>query len=462
MTLINPLHAVDPVIPQENSPYSPGSRMWRNPLYLSVEHVAGPEGGTAELEPLADAARALNADGRIDRDAVFMLKMRALETIWSRRGPDRRFDDFRVSQGPGLEGFAIYNALIEEFGAGWREWPPEFRRPGSEAVRSFAARRADRISFHAWLQWQLDRQLEEASREIDIVHDLAIGVGPEGADSWWWQDVLATGSSVGAPPDDYNVNGQDWGVLGFDPNALAHANFEPFIQMVRTAMRHAGGIRFDHVMGLFRLYWVPDGFPADQGAYVTYPSDILLDILALESQRAEAYVIGEDLGTVADGVREEMAARKMLSYKLLWFEKDPPNEWPELSLAAATNHDLPTTAGLWTGADAVSVRKLGRDPNQTFLEGMIEKIIGHTGVGRKASAQEVVRRSYSVMAEGSSAIVTAQLEDPLEVTERYNQPGTMGEWNWTASLPEPLEEVLADRRVTSLAKDMSKARPRAL
>jgi 4-alpha-glucanotransferase len=460
MALINPLHAVDPVIPQENSPYSPGSRAWRNPLYLDVEHVAGAAGADPEHELLSDAGRALNSEIRIDRDAVFRLKMRALETLWHRLQSRGDVQAFKDAHGEALVGFATFNALVEEFGAGWRDWPTDYKRPDSEAVRTFRARHSDRIDFHVWLQSLLDHQLEEASHDIGIVHDLAIGVGPDGADAWTWQDTLATGTSVGAPPDAYNVDGQDWGVLGFDPNALAKANFEPFIQTVRSAMRHAGGIRFDHVMGLFRLYWVPDGFSADQGAYVTYPSEVLLDILALESQRSGAYVIGEDLGTVAPGVREEMARRKMLSYKLLWFEDGDPREWPSLSLAAATNHDLPTTAGLWTGADAEAVRTLGRDPNQPFLDEMTATLMGHTGLDRTASVAQVVERSYGEMAAGASAIVTAQLEDPLEVTQRYNQPGTMGEWNWSATLPEPLEEVLADKRVVRLAQQLSEARPR--
>jgi 4-alpha-glucanotransferase len=298
-----------------------------------------------------------------------------------------------------------------------------------------------RIRFHQWVQWLLDEQLAAASGDVAMVHDLAIGVAPDGADAWLWQDVFATGTSVGAPADDYALEGQDWGVLAFDPWKLRGAGFEPFIRTVRSSMRHAGGMRFDHVMGLWRLFWVPESTTPKDGAYVRYPSRELLDILALESHRAQAFVVGEDLGTVPPVVREEMPVRKMLSYKVLWFESSDPKDYPELSLATPNNHDLPTTAGLWTGEDSELQRELGLEPNVEFMDNARKRLADQLEVDGDASTTEVVDRSYELLSRAGSAVVTASLEDALEVVERYNQPGTDGEWNWSTTLPLTFEEI---------------------
>ena len=458
--LINPLHAVNPSLPQEASPYYPGSRCFRNPLYLCIEEIAGADGSLDDLEHLAAAGRSLNDESRVDRDAVYRLKMRALELLWTRVRRDDAFDEYVASSGRTLVDFATFMTIAEQLGNPWTEWPAEYARPDAPGADRIRRDKADRIRFHCWLQWLLDVQLEEASRDIDVVHDLAIGVDPTGVDAWVWQDQLATGCSVGAPPDDYNVEGQDWGVRAFHPQRLAESGYDPLIKMIRSSMRHAGGMRFDHVMGLFRLYWIPDESSAMNGAYVRYPAKEMLDVLALESHRAEAFVVGEDLGTVEDQVREEMAVRSMLSYKLVWFEDDPPSSYPSCSFAAPNTHDLPSTAGLWTGADIDLVRRIGHDPNKPFLEQIIERLCALTGLDRSASTTELVRKTYELLAKGSSAIVVASLDDALEVTGRYNIPGTTGDWIWTFTLPLLLEELLAQRRVRELAELMEAARPR--
>lgn len=458
--LINPLHAVNPGVPQQASPYYPGSRCFRNPLYLCIEEIAGADGSLDDLEHLAAAGRSLNDGERVDRDAVYRLKMRALDLLWERARPNGAFDDYVSNSGQSLVDFATFMTIAEELDAPWSEWPADYARPDASGAERMRRDKADRIRFHCWLQWLMDVQLAEASRDIDIVHDLAIGVDPTGVDAWVWQDQIATGCSVGAPPDDYNVEGQDWGVRAFHPWRLAEAGYDSLIKMIRSSMRHAGGMRFDHVMGLFRLYWVPEGSSAKDGAYVRYPAKEMLDVLALESHRAEAFVVGEDLGTVEAEVREEMAARSMLSYKLVWFEEDPPSSFPGCSFAAPNTHDLPSTAGLWTGADVDLVRGVGHDPNEGFLEQIIERLCAITGLDRTASTTELVRKTYELLAEGSSAIVVGSLDDALEVTGRYNIPGTTGEWNWTFALPVLLEELLAHRRVRELAEVMTAARPR--
>jgi len=448
--LVNPLHATNPGVPQETSPYYPGSRCFRNPLYLRIEDVTG----AAELDDLAElqsAGRALNDGARIDRDAVYELKMRALEALWERRREEAGFARYREEAGSGLEGFSTFMALAEMHGGPWQEWPEAHRDPGSPAVARFRAENERRVSFHAWVQWLLDLQLAAASRDVGVMHDLAVGVNPTGADAWLWQDAFSTGSSVGAPPDDYNTGGQDWGVASFDPWRLGATGYEPFIQTLRSAMRHAGAIRIDHVMGLFRLYWVPHGSPATEGAYVRYPARDLLDILALESHRANAYVVGEDLGTVEPRVRKEMAKRKMLSYKLLWFEDVPPERYPACSLAAINSHDLPTLAGLWTGKEVPTQRARGIDPNERFLDGITDRMLTLLPLERDAPATEAIDATYDALARASSAVVLGQIEDALEITERYNSPGTSGDWNWSLALPLPLEEVLSHPRAKELA-----------
>ena len=215
------------------------------------------------------------------------------------------------------------------------------------------------MGYHAWLQWLLDRQLAEASRAIPILQDLPIGMDPGGADAWEWQDLLAKEMVIGAPPDAFNADGQDWQLPPFVPAKLRAAAYEPFIQTIRAALRHAGGLRIDHVMGLFRLWWIPNGQHPRKGWYVRYPADDLLGIVALESHRAGAFIVGEDLGTVEPGVRQRLALRRMLSCRLLWFEDRPPAEYPELSMASVTTHDLPTIAGLWSGADEAAQRSIG-------------------------------------------------------------------------------------------------------
>ena len=290
--LINPLHAVTPVIPQQPSPYFPSSRRFRNVLYLRIEEVPGAAEAGIELEPLAAAGRALNRQRYIDRDAIFRLKMQALDRLWSRFGGDPAFDRYCHEQGDALQQFAIFCALAEHYGRGWQAWPAEYRRPDAPAVARFAAERADRVRFHQWLQWLLDAQLARAAAELPVMQDLPIGVDPNGADAWAWQDVLATDVTVGAPPDKYNTLGQDWGLPPFIPHKLRAAAYEPFRQTIRATLRHAGGLRIDHVMGLFRLYWIPQGLDPSLGAYVRYAADELLAIVTLESQRARPWSWG--------------------------------------------------------------------------------------------------------------------------------------------------------------------------
>ncbi len=460
--LVNPLHATMPIVPQQPSPYLPITRRYRNPLLLRIEDIPGAAALGAELEPLATAGRALNAGRRIDRDRIFPLKMDALERLWRRFPGDPAFDRWGAAEGRALDDFAVFCVLAETHRSGWRAWPAEYRRPDAPAVGRFAAEHADRVAFHRWLQWLLDAQLARAAGEgVALMQDLPIGVDRDGADAWAWQDLLAADVSVGAPPDRYNAHGQDWGLPPFVPHRLRDAGYEPFVQTIRATLRHAGGLRIDHALGLFRLFWVPRGLRPADGAYVRYPADDLLGIVALESHRARAFVVGEDLGTVEHGVRERLARQRVLSYRVLWFEEAPPVRWPRLALAAVTTHDLPTIAGLWSGADARAQAAMGLKPDEVALARIRRRLADLTGVPLDAPAADVVVPAHRALARAPSAIVTATLDDALAVEERPNVPATVDERpNWSLALPVPLEELERSPLPLAVADALARARPR--
>ncbi len=442
--LVNPLVATTPTTPQQASPYSPSSRRYLNPLYLRIEEVPGATHAGLDLEALATAGRALNGVRRIDRDAVFRLKTAALKRLWARFPGDPGFERYCGEQGKGLSEFATFCALAEFHGLSWRAWPVEYRRPDGPAVARFAADQATHVRFHQWLQWLLDLQFARAAAEIRLMQDLPVGVHPDGADAWAWQDVLAQGVSVGAPPDNFNTQGQDWGLPPFVPHKLRGASYGPFVQTIRAALRHAGGLRIDHIMGFFRLFWIPWGTSPVHGAYVRSPARELLAIVALESHRAGAIIVGEDLGTVEPGVREELSARQILSIRLLWFEPEPPARYPRMALAAVTTHDLPTIAGLWSGTDLREQYTVGLQPNEAGTRALRARLGTLTGVPDDAEAREVVLRTHRLLAEAPSMLITATLEDALAIAERPNMPGTSTErQNWSLALPLPLEAIQA-------------------
>jgi 4-alpha-glucanotransferase len=445
LLLLNPLHAALPGLPQQPSPYFASSRCFRNPLYLRIEDLAGAD-QLDDLDRLAAAGRALNDDRLIDRDAVWVLKSEALEHLFAAFAGDGDFDRFRKERGRALEGYAAFCALGEEYGFDWENWPEAVRHPDGPGVAALAATEAGRrrIRYHAWLQWHLDRQLRQAGQPLGLVQDLAIGTDRCGADAWLWQESFALDMRVGAPADEFNTLGQDWGLPPFDPWRLRAAAYEPFIEILRSGMRDSAGLRFDHVMGLFRLFWIPPGAAPTEGTYVRYPWADLLDILALESHRAGAYVVGEDLGTVEDFMRPELYERQVLSYRLLWFEPTPPDggEWPYQALAAVTTHDLPTIAGLWSGHDLEMQRRLDLRPNEAGTAAMRDKLAAWTGVPPDAPVEVVIERAYRLLDRAPCAVATATLDDALAVEERPNLPGTTDEApNWSLALPVPLEEL---------------------
>ncbi len=505
-TLINPLHAATPTEGQQPSPYFPTSRVWRNPLFLHIEDVPGWSAVAAELAQLGEQGRALLDNRRIDRNTVRALKMAALERLWthwnqSQSDVRQQFDRWREAAGSSVEHFSLYSALVERHGGDTREWPAEVADAHAYGVAAAAAELADRVSFHAWVQWLVEGQLSAANDALPVMTDLAIGVDRAGADAWVWPNAFCRSVSVGAPPDTFNTQGQNWGLPPFNPWRLRDEGYEPFIRTVRAAMTGSGSLRMDHVMGLFRLWWIPEDTSPKEGCYVYMPYRDLTAIVALESLRAGVPVVGEDLGTTEPYVREELTSRKILSYKLVQFEEGSTNELPADSMVAITTHDLPTVAGVWTGSDLIDgllaevvpndegfaeMRSALAERSQTVsalpaVEDLLAPLeatdrslvteavptgsLGITALQTGLSQAAIERRLRGAretlsntrmnevpaffegllndLATSPSRIVAATLDDAIYVEERPNLPGTTDERpNWQIALPAPLEVIL--------------------
>ncbi|MET0763984.1 MAG: 4-alpha-glucanotransferase, partial [Blastococcus sp.] len=449
--LINPLHAVAPTAGQEASPYLPATRRFRNPIYLRVSEVPG--AAAVDLED--DAGRALSEGPLIDRDAIWARKREVLMRIFFAHGGGEAFVRWREQQGQTLQDWATWAAIAEQHGGDWHTWPEGLRRPESPEVSGYVEQHGAVVAFHAWLQWALDLQFTAATGDMTVIQDLPIGVAGGGADAWTWQDVLAEGASVGAPPDAFNSQGQDWGSPPLVPWRLRDADYEPFIQSIRATIAGAGGLRIDHVMGLFRLWWVPSDGTAADGAYVRYPAEDLLGIVALESHRAQALVVGEDLGTVEDGVREAMAEHGVLSYRLLWFEEDDPAQWPAEAMAAVTTHDLPTVAGLWTGQDVEEQREHDTGTDEELERGRNSLLEHLPGVKDDASPEDAVERAHELLARAPSALLSATLDDAVAEPRRPNMPGTTDRPNWSLPLPVLVEDLAEHPLLQTVARTLA-------
>ncbi len=488
--LINPLHAAEPVEPLTPSPYLPTTRRFVNPLYVRVEDVR--ETGylsaadRALVEWAGEPVLPLDTDpGPIDRDIAWAAKRAALEVVFAQpRSAARQaaFDAFVEEQGEGLRTFALWCALVERYGPP-ETWSAPLHDPWSDEVVAAAVELADRVRFWSWLQWVADEQLGRAQQAaldggmtLGIMHDLAVGVHPVGADSWALRDVLATGASVGAPPDMYNQQGQDWSQPPWHPTELARAAYRPYRDMLRTVLRHAGAIRIDHVIGLFRLWWVPEGNGAAEGAYVRYDHEALVGILALEAHRAGAVVIGEDLGTVEPWVRDYLAERGVLGTSVLWFEQTaegplPPERYRREVLATVTTHDLPPTAGYLAGEHVQLRDRLGlltkplREVQAEAVaerERMLDALRERGVLGGDPSEREVVEALHRWVLATPSVLVGVSLADAVGERRAQNQPGTDQEYpNWKVPLADGtgtvvlLEDLMTSPRLASLARVMN-------
>ncbi|HET6694777.1 MAG TPA: 4-alpha-glucanotransferase, partial [Pedococcus sp.] len=426
-------------------------RRFRNALYLRVSEVPGAD--LVDLEE--DAGRALSDGSLIDRDAIWARKREILMRIFFAHGGGEAFLRWREEQGQTLQDWATWAAIAEEHGGDWHTWPEELRRPQGPELATYVEQHGAVVAFHAWLQWALELQFTAATDGMTVIQDLPIGVAGGGADAWTWQEVLAEGVSVGAPPDAFNSQGQDWGSPPLVPWRLRDADYEPFIQSIRATIAGAGGLRVDHVMGLFRLWWVPSDGTAADGAYVRYPAEDLLDIVALESHRAQALVVGEDLGTVEDGVREAMAEHGVLSYRLLWFEDDDPAEWPDTSMAAVTTHDLPTVAGLWTGDDLAEQREQGTGTEEELERGRTSLLAHLPGLEDDATAEQAVERAHQLLARAPSTLLSATLDDALGEVRRPNMPGAADRPNWSLPLPVVVEDLSAHPLLQKVARTLA-------
>jgi 4-alpha-glucanotransferase len=435
----SPLHAPSLGEHPQPSPYYPSSRRHLNPLHICVDEVAG-AANDDEVRRLGEEARALNDDRRIDRRAVWAAKSAALQRLYDGRGTaiDTEVEAFRARGGEDLERWARYCAISDVHPGTWRHWPDELRHPDDPAVDRFAAAHSDRVRFHIWLQWVADRQLRDIGSSSPLITDLAVGVDPGGADAWVDQELLALDARVGAPPDDFAVDGQDWGLPPAIPHRMREDGYETFARTLRACMRYGAGIRIDHVLGLFRLYWIPPGGTPTDGAYVRSPMDEMLAVLAIESERAGTFVVGEDLGTVEEGVREALGSTGVLGTRLVYFENQPPRHWPSNVIGAATTHDLPTIAGVWTGADTRLRQEAGLDDDGTGrLRAPIERIAGHD-----ASTEDAVCAAHGALAASGIDIAMGTIDDVLLVEERPNMPGTTDEWpNWSIALPMSIDDL---------------------
>ena len=454
----NPLGAPLPTTSQQPSPYYASTRRFWSPLYLRVEDVAGAHLAADAVRTAAAAGRALNHDDRIERDRVWALKRDALWAIWDRvRHSPAVLDELgRAEHDPELTRYATFCALSEHHDRGWDHWPASYRHPDDPAVAAFAATHGDDLAFHRWLQRCAEAQLADAaSAGAGLMADLPVGFDPAGFDAWTDQDLLALDCSVGAPPDDFSPTGQDWGLPPYVPWRLRAAGYAPWLDTLRRVMRHCTALRIDHVMGLFRLFWIPPAGDPRHGGYVHHRADDLLDLAVLEAVRAGVALVGEDLGTVEPEVRAAMSTRDVFGYRIGWFAEDPPEAWPATTLASLTTHDLPTVAGLWSGQDALDRAGAGQVPDPDgdhLLRARLAALAGEqptdeagragpTGV-QPTSERAVVLRAHAALARSGSDLAVATLDDALGVRSRPNLPGTLDEHpNWRRALPVPLEDL---------------------
>lgn len=447
---LNPLHALHLTNPRAASPYSPLSRLFLNPVYIEVPAAARMLGVHAAEAPLeTPELRELRDRDLVDYGGVTYEKLRALRRLYNgmnhQSKPYERFRAFLAHGGRRLQNLAVYQALMEFFKArnpqtyGWMQWPPEFRDPEGAAVQAHVARHARHVEFYAFLQWLADEQLSDAARRasgmaIGLYRDLAVGVDAGSADVWMDRQAFCLGIAVGAPPDPMNEQGQNWGLPPLNPRVLRRRAYAPFVELLRANMRHAGALRIDHVMGLMRLFCIPAGMPSSQGTYLHYPFEEMTGVLCLESVLNRCMIVGEDLGTVPDGFRERMAAARVFSCRVLYFEDDP-QQYPRDAVAAAGTHDLPPLRLYW--------EKNGLLPEDAADDAVLQ----------------LVTQTYRRLGYSPALLVLAQLEDLLLQREQVNTPGTVDEVpNWQHRIPVALEQLPDDPRFKAVSSALRDAR----
>lgn len=517
---LNPVHALKNTQPYHISPYSPTSRLFLNDLYIDVTQI--PECGTSPdvQRLLAGPAfrsriEAARRSELVDYDAVRSMKREVIELCYraflrdnfegaepeltptSDRG--RRFQRFTEREGGALAHYALFQTLEEERQSAqsasvvWADWPEAYRNRKSDALEELRRRQMPRVRFFEYVQWLAAEQLLEAVKKtheagmpIGLYHDFALGSDRDGADGWLHQDVLAFKADCGAPPDAFAPEGQNWGFSPLDPSRLRMSGYRYFIELLRNNLRYGGAIRIDHVMALFRLFWIPRGLPAAMGTYVHYQDDELLAILALESVRAKTVVIGEDLGTVPDWVRDRLVAAGVLSYRVLYFERDhwggwkPPAHYPAQSLAVVTTHDLPTLRGYWEGVDIETRSTLGLFPSEEAREAMwAERHREKAGILVALSSEgllpsgvsddptqvpimttELMESIHQYLGRTPAWVVLANMDDVIGTRCQANLPGTVDQHpNWRRKLSLAVEDLVQDSRFEQLSSLLRLTRP---
>ncbi len=493
--LVNPLHAATPTTPMEPSPYLPSSRRFVNPIYLRVEAIPEfaylrKQGRVRRLR--AEVQERVDKLDTIDRDTAWVAKRSALKLVYRvprSAGREVAYAAFLAREGSALDDFATWCALAERYGPDWHQWPKSLQHPAGAGVAEFVETHDAAVDFHRWLQWQLDEQLAAAQSQavqagmpLGILHDLAVGVHPDGADAWALQDVLAVGVTAGAPPDEFNQLGQDWSQPPWRPDRLEELEYQPFRALIRAVLRHSGGVRIDHIIGLFRLWWIPRGASPTEGTYVRYDHQAMVGIVALEAHRAGAVVVGEDLGTVEPWVRDFLRARGILGTSILWFELDrdgdggplPAQRWREYCLSSVTTHDLPPTAGYLAG-DHVRLRNslglLTRPVKKELAEARAQQAawlaelhrfgLLDSKVDPRRDTEKVVIALHQYLGRTPSRLLGLSLTDAVGDRRTQNQPGTTDEYpNWRVPLSGPdgrpmlLEDVFTDSRAATLAETL--------
>jgi 4-alpha-glucanotransferase len=474
---VNPLHILFDDRPGHISPYSPNSRCFIDPLYIDVSEV-GEFPGLAALNLEAELQR-LRACERVDYSGVRAAKFKALRACYAafRNGadPDRLkdFELFRAESGPALRRFACFETLRRHFNAPWWSWPREWLAPGDSKLTALASTNPEEVELHEYVQWIADRQLAACAAKakqlglpVGLYLDLAVGVVPDGADAWINQSIMLGKLSIGAPPDPFNLRGQNWGLTTFSPTGMATDQYRAFRHVASAVMRHAGAIRVDHVLGFERLFVIPDNVAATDGTYIDFPFEVLAAVIAEQSQRHRCIVIGEDLGTVPQRFRAKLADWGLWSYRVMQFERDreggfvPPRHYPENALVTFTTHDLPTYAGWWSGHDLRVRRAVGMDQGAADEQRendrrVLRRALEDEGAWSDGDVVDVIK----FLAATPSRIVAVPLEDILGLLDQPNLPGTVDEYpNWRLRTPIMIEDLELEPRLSRIAAVMAGAK----
>ncbi len=492
---INPVHALGAGKPVAISPYSPTHRAFFNTAHIAVDAI--PELGSCDdarrtLSENAGTLDALRAATLVDYRAVAPMRTTLLEQLFATfekmaPGSDRgeRFENYMASRGEALREFALFEVISESFGENWPAWPAELRTPKAPGVASFARRQGERVRFHAWLQWLAESQLgaaqalaKAAGMAFGLYFDLAVGARPGGAETWARRSAFAEGVSLGAPPDAFNAEGQNWALAPFSPVRLRRVGYAPFIEYLRATMRHSGMIRIDHALGLSRSFWVPE--TGEPGGYVRYPLGALLAIVAIEATRAGVVVVGEDLGLVPAEIRDRLAKAGLYGCAVMQFERDArgafrdPRLYRAQSLASFGTHDTPTFNGFCAARDIDWWARLGRIPQADVAAARDERAEARSALARicepkdapPGAARAIAQAEDAVspgsmhlsLARAGSALVAVQLDDALGAVEQQNLPGTSDEHpNWRRRAAAPVERLADDPRLARLGRMMSNA-----